>query len=680
MKSVAQLGRWGVLALAVVLAACGESGDDGAPVGGNAAPTISGTPLVAVSPESIYDFAPSAKDVDGDSLTFQINAKPSWATFNTNNGRLSGTPRRSDSGTYTGIVISVTDGATETSLPPFDLTVGGSITSNRAPTISGTPATSIVAGNAYSFIPTASDPEGATLEFTVNNKPAWARFDAATGKLEGTPAVADVGSYANIEIMVSDGSAGVVLAAFGIVVTAPATNVAPVISGVPAASVEAGRAYSFTPTASDANNDTLTFTASGVPSWAGFDSRTGRIAGTAPSATGTSARIVIGVTDGKATASLAPFTIAVTAPTNNNAPTISGAPSGSATEGVAYSFQPTAADADGDALTFAIANRPAWATFNANTGRLQGTPGSAHVRTYSNIVISVSDGKASTPLATFSIAVAAANAAPAITGTPATTATVGTQYAFAPTGTDSNGDTLTYSIANKPAWATFSTSTGRLQGTPAAANVGTASSIVISVSDGEVSTSLAAFSIVVSNAANRAPTITGTPATAVTQNSAYSFQPSAADADNEVLTFSIANKPAWATFSTSTGRLSGTPTAADVGTTNGVVISVTDGAATTSLVAFSVTVQATAFGSATLTWIPPTQNTDGSALTNLSGYKIYWGTTQGAYSNSVTLNGPGFTSYVVQNLVPGTYYFAATALNAVGVESQFSGVASKTIL
>src|SRR4029450_6300439 len=99
-------------------------------------------------------------------------------------------------------------------------------------------------------------------------------------------------------------------------------------------------------------------------------------------------------------------------------PTISGTPSSSATEGTQYTFQPIATDADGDALTFTIANRPSWATFNSNTGRLQGTPSSSNVLTYGNIVISVSDGKASTPLPAFSITVAAAYAAPASSGKP----------------------------------------------------------------------------------------------------------------------------------------------------------------------------------------------------------------------------------------------------------------------
>jgi hypothetical protein len=263
---------------------------------------------------------------------------------------------------------------------------------------------------------------------------------------------------------------------------------------------------------------------------------------------------------------------------------------------------------------------------------------------------------------------------------PPTTATVGTQYSFTPTASDSDGGTLTFSVSNQPTWATFSTTTGRLQGTPATTNVGTFANIVIRVSDGQDSAQLAAFSIVVSAPANRPPTITGVPPTAITVGTAYSFTPTSSDPDSDALSFTVANLPAWATFDTATGRISGTAAAQHVGTTTGIVITANDGRlGTASLAAFNLTVQAVATGSATLSWLPPTTNTDGSALTNLAGYKIYWGSSQGNYPNSTTLTNPGLTSYVISTLSPGTYYFAATAYNSAGVESTFSGAASKTI-
>jgi hypothetical protein len=273
--------------------------------------------------------------------------------------------------------------------------------------------------------------------------------------------------------------------------------------------------------------------------------------------------------------------------------------------------------------------------------------------------------------------VTAANSAPTISGTPSTTATVGTQYAFSPAASDANGDDLTFSIANRPGWATFTASTGRLQGTPTAA--GTFGNIVISVSDGQASRSLPAFAIAVAPPPNVAPTISGTPATTVMQDTQYSFQPTAADPDGDPLTFSIVNAPGWASFTPSTGRLQGTPTAANVGATSGIVITVTDGQASRSLAAFNLTVQSTARGSIVVSWVPPTENTDGSPLTDLAGYKVYWGTSPGSYPNSATINNPGIASHVIDNLVAGTWYFALAAFNTVGIESELTSAVSGTI-
>ena len=296
-----------------------------------------------------------------------------------------------------------------------------------------------------------------------------------------------------------------------------------------------------------------------------------------------------------------------------------------------------------------------------------GVDGSLATAAFSNMQLGAVGGATNTP--------------PTISGTPATTAAIGAQYAFTPTATDADGNTLTYGIANRPSWATFSTATGSLSGKPTSADVGNYGNILITVSDGQASAQLPAFTISVGNTApaNGAPVISGTPSTSVMQGTAYSFQPTASDPNGNTLTFSITNAPSWATFSTTTGRLQGTPTAANVGTFSNIVIRVSDGTTTTALPAFNITVLAVASGSATLSWMPPTTNTNGSPLTNLAGYKVYWGTTAGSYPNSVTLNNPGLSSYVVSNLAPGTYYFTVSAVNSSGVESARSNTGSKTI-
>ena len=181
----------------------------------------------------------------------------------------------------------------------------------------------------------------------------------------------------------------------------------------------------------------------------------------------------------------------------NSAPAISGTPDGSVLEGNQYAFQPAASDVDGDSLTFTINNRPSWASFNSDTGRLVGTPGNAAVGTHDNISITVSDGTASASVGPFSIVVINTNDAPRISGTPATSVDEGSLYVFQPESHDKDGDSLTFSISNRPAWASFDSSNGSLSGTPGSADAGTYSNIVISASDGSITVSLPAFSIVV---------------------------------------------------------------------------------------------------------------------------------------------------------------------------------------
>lgn len=365
-------------------------------------------------------------------------------------------------------------------------------------------------------------------------------------------------------------------------------------------------------------------------------------------------------------------------------PSISGAPATSDVAGTAYSFTPSASGPNGYTLTFSVYGKPAWASFNTATGRLSGTPTSAG--TFSNIVIKVNDGVASASLAAFTITVTApavANTPPTISGTPATAATTGTAYTFTPKASDTDGDPLSFSVQNLPSWAAFSPATGTVSGTPTSANVGTFSNIVISVSDGVTSASLSPFAITVTAAvaANSPPTISGTPLTADTAGTAYSFTPKASDTDGDPLSFSVQNLPSWATFSIATGTVSGTPTAANVGTYSNIVVSVSDGYTSASLAPFSINVTqpAATTGSATLTWTAPVANTNGSALTDLAGYHIYYGTSPSSLSSVLDITSAGTTSYTVSNLPAGTWYFAVNAYTTAGTESALSNNVSKAI-
>jgi Fibronectin type III domain len=83
--------------------------------------------------------------------------------------------------------------------------------------------------------------------------------------------------------------------------------------------------------------------------------------------------------------------------------------------------------------------------------------------------------------------------------------------------------------------------------------------------------------------------------------------------------------------------------------------------------------------SATLSWEAPTANTNGTALTDLAGYRIMYGSSASELSQTVHITGVGIQTYVIDNLAPGTWYFAVMAVTSTGEQSALSDIASKTI-
>jgi len=179
---------------------------------------------------------------------------------------------------------------------------------------------------------------------------------------------------------------------------------------------------------------------------------------------------------------------------------------------------------------------------------------------------------------------------------------------------------------------------------------------------------------------NGAPRVSGAPLTDATAGSIYAYQPSASDPDGDAIEFQVSNLPAWASFDARTGRLAGTPSDADVGTYANIVISVSDGKASAALAPFTITVAQIQLGAATLTWLPPTENTDGSPITDLAGYRIRYGRHAGTLTEQQSIPNPGITSAVVENLASGTWYFTVTAYNTSDIESEYSNLAQKTVL
>lgn len=80
-----------------------------------------------------------------------------------------------------------------------------------------------------------------------------------------------------------------------------------------------------------------------------------------------------------------------------------------------------------------------------------------------------------------------------------------------------------------------------------------------------------------------------------------------------------------------------------------------------------------------LSWVAPTQNADGTTLTDLAGYRVYYGTSPTALSQSVAINSAAATTYKLGPLAAGVWSFAMTAVNTAGRESERSATVAATV-
>jgi hypothetical protein len=177
-------------------------------------------------------------------------------------------------------------------------------------------------------------------------------------------------------------------------------------------------------------------------------------------------------------------------------------------------------------------------------------------------------------------------------------------------------------------------------------------------------------------------TIQGAPPPSATVGTEYSFQPKVSSSSTAV-TFAISGQPPWIAFDGSTGALSGTPLAKDEGATGHIVITARNGSYSTSMTPFTIRVNpataSSAVASAVLSWAAPTENADGSPITDLAGYRIFYGTSPTELTKSVNVAGARSTTYVIQGLDSGTYYFSIVAYNSIGLGSHYSSLASTVL-
>lgn len=428
---------------------------------------------------------------------------------------------------------------------------------NRAPQITSAALTAATVGRPYGYELKASDPDGDALNYSLVQAPGGMTIQATTGAIAWTPTTAQAGTHA-VTVRVADPAGAAATQDFAVSVTAG--NVAPQVTSLPATAAAVGAPFRYDVDATDANGDTLTFSLTQAPAGMSIDATTGLIGWTPSAGQLGSHAVSVQVRDPGGLGATQAFTVTVAQ--GNAAPQITSAAVTAATVGVEYRYAVAAADPNGDTLVYQLTQAPAGMTVLSATGLISWTPAAGQIGSQA-VTLRVSDPGGLAATQTFAIAVAAPNVAPQITSTPVTAAAVGAAYAYDVNASDSNGDTLTYSLTQAPSGMTINATSGLIAWTPAAGQTGS-HAVTARVADPGGLAATQAFTIVVP-VPNAAPQITTSPVTTAPVGAAYQYDVNATDPNGDSLTYSLTQAPSGMSIHAGTGLISWTPAAAQTG-------------------------------------------------------------------------------------------------------------------
>jgi aspartyl/asparaginyl beta-hydroxylase (cupin superfamily) len=534
----------------------------------NTAPVLATIGNKSAKEGETLSFTVSATDTNGDNLTYSAANLPSGAVFTSSTHTFAWTPTSGQAGEYTGVHFAVSDSSLSDS-EDITITVNATTSTNTAPVLAAIGNKSVNEGATLNFTLSATDADGNTLTYSASNLPSGATFTPSTRTFSWTPTYDQAGSYTAVLFTVSDGTA---TDSESITITVNNMNRAPVLAAIGNKSVNEGATLNFTLSATDADGNTLTYSASNLPSGATFTPSTRTFTWTPTyDQAGSYTAVLFTVSDGTATDS---GSITITVNNVNRAPILAAIGNKSVNEGATLNFTLSATDADGNTLTYSASNLPSGATFTPSTRTFTWTPTYSQAGSYTAVLFTVSDGTA-TDSESITITVNNVNRAPILAAIGNKSVNEGATLNFTLSATDADGNTLTYSASNLPSGATFTPSTRTFSWTPTYDQAGSYTAVLFTVSDG-TATDSGSITITVNNV-NRAPILAAIGNKSVNEGTTLSFTLSATDADGNALTYSASNLPSGAAFNSSTQTFSWTPTIGQAGDYANVSFEVSDG-------------------------------------------------------------------------------------------------------
>lgn len=602
----------------------------------NTAPTINQSEPAITTTEDAEGFATlTAADAEGDALAWSISEQPSNGAAIVINGAVTYTPLPNFNGTDSFTVV-VSDGSLPDSVV-VDVTVASV---NDAPVIDQSVAvietSEDVAGSATL---TASDVEGDSLNWTVSTGAENGAAAVVNGEITYTPDT----DFSGTDSFVVEASDGTDSDTITVTVTVADVADAPVIDQETASiTTDEDTDGSTLLTATDSDGDPLIWSVSAQATNGTAVASDGNITYTPAANFNGSDSFTVEVSDGGLTDNVV---VDVTVNSVNDLPVFDQMNAQISTdEDVQGAVNLTASDVENDVLVWNVTEQAGNGVAAVADGNVTYQP-AADFFGSDSFVVAVNDGGENVTMAV-SVTVAAVNDAPVILSTAPTSATEGVEYRYAVDADDVDGPTLAYSLATAPAGMQISES-GLITWTPAD-GISTAN-VIVAVSDGSDSGSVTqSFTIAVTDV-NDAPVITSVAPTSVILGEEYTYTPSATDAENDSLTWSLTQKPAGMTINATTGAISWTP--AEAGSSGTVRLVANDGSSDSVAQTFVITVsepdnEAPVIGQGetdTLTTDEDTQGSTTLTATDANGDSLSWSVSSPASNGSAAVVGGNVT-------------------------------------
>ena len=509
----------------------------------------------------VVAFAIAANDPEGSAVTFAASGLPPGVGIDTVSGVVSGviTYAASPGSPYT-VVITITDGAGLTDSASFQWAVADA---NRDPSVDNPGSLSVAEGDPVTLAMSGSDPDGDTLTWSATGLPGGLSINPSSGIVSGTVSyTAAASSPYTVTVRATDDGSPNLYDEATFTWTVANTNRPPTVTNPGARASAEGAAVTLTMSGSDPDGNTLSWSATGLPPGLSIAPATGVISGTVSyiASSGSPFSVTVRATDNGTPNLFDEVTFSWTVSDTNRAPVVAAPVDRTSPEGESVSLPVSGSDPDADSLTWSATGLPAGLSISATTGVISGTitytatTGSP----YSVTLRATDDG---TPVlfteVSFVWTVTNTNRAPVVTNPGPQSGAEGQAAALIVTGSDPDGDNLTWSATGLPVSLVIDPASGVITGSLGFTSAGTATVTVRATDAGSpVLASEVSFSWAVANT-NRAPTLQDPGGQVDAEGDPVVLQISVSDPDGDRLSFEAAGLPPGLAIDPATGVITG---------------------------------------------------------------------------------------------------------------------------